>query len=85
MANVESVEQYRSLSVREYASNVKIARMLNELWKAIMLPLFEESVTDTDAYVVLLQNSFELFQKDFIHKIGGTDDSSTMHRNIKQF
>jgi hypothetical protein len=85
MANIESDEQYRSIPVREYVNNVKIARMLNELWNAIMLPLFDESVTDTNAYVVLLQNSFKLFQNNFIDKIGGTDDSCTMLRNIKQF
>ena len=85
MANVESDEQYHSIPVREYAENVKIARMLNDLWNAIMSPLFDESVTDTNAYMVLLQNSFQLFQKDYIDKIGRTNGSSTMHRNIKQF
>ena len=96
MANVTSNEQYRILPVREYAENVKHARSLNNLWNDIMSPLFEASVDDMSPVfeasvdesnndLTLLQNKIKLFQKEFMEKIVDTDNSSSMHRNIKRF
>ncbi len=95
MATVDSNVQYRVLPVREFATNVRLATKLIELWKGIASPLFAGSATDstnddsatdiTNEEFRLLQNSTKLFQKEFMTKIGGTDESITLQRNIKRY
>ncbi len=89
MANVNSDVQHQTLSVREFASNVKVARRLHELWDNIVSPLFDAHTmaptTETAHQFQLLQDACKKSQQQFLDVVEGNDDATSMRTDIERF